>query len=211
MDHRNRTNLKHIFAIGDCVADNPKFTHWADHEGLNVFKYLYRRIIASSSYRQQAMPSAIYTDIQVARVGMNMSEITDEMKDNYIVIKLDRDQNDKSVIIQDTDGYMRIIFRRLTGTIVGAEVAGHNTVEILSLLTYLVQHEVSAFKVTSQIFPYPVRSHLIKKICGQFVIQTIQNRRSHAQRWLKTNMFKIIAVSLWIAIIASYFVIKSQL
>jgi pyruvate/2-oxoglutarate dehydrogenase complex dihydrolipoamide dehydrogenase (E3) component len=125
------------------------------------------------------MPSAIYTDIQVARVGVSVDELSDAHRDSYIVIKLDRDQNDKSTIIQDTNGYMRIIFKRLTGTIVGAEVVGHDTVEILSLLTYLIQHEVSAFKVTSQIFPYPVRSHLIKKICGQFVISTIQNRKNH--------------------------------
>jgi pyruvate/2-oxoglutarate dehydrogenase complex dihydrolipoamide dehydrogenase (E3) component len=33
VDKYNRTNIKNIFAIGDCVAGNPKFTHWANNEG----------------------------------------------------------------------------------------------------------------------------------------------------------------------------------
>jgi pyruvate/2-oxoglutarate dehydrogenase complex dihydrolipoamide dehydrogenase (E3) component len=33
IDNYNRTNKKHIFAIGDCVSGNPQFTHWVNNEG----------------------------------------------------------------------------------------------------------------------------------------------------------------------------------
>jgi dihydrolipoamide dehydrogenase len=36
----NQTSNKHVYAIGDCVSGNPKFTHRADHEGLNLFQRL---------------------------------------------------------------------------------------------------------------------------------------------------------------------------
>jgi len=211
VDHRNRTSTRNILAIGDCVADNPHFTHRADHEGINVFKYLYRRIIASRSYRQQVVPCTIYTDIQISRAGMSTSDITDRTRGSYVVITMPWDANHKSVITQNTVWYMTIIFTRLTGVIVGAEIVGRDTAEMLTLLTYLVQHEKRAYGVTSQIYQYPVRSHLIKKICGQYTIQTIQNIWSEIKRRLRTNSFKIIAWVFWLIILIAYFVIKSRL
>jgi glutathione reductase (NADPH) len=67
VDKYNRTSAKNIFAIGDCVENNPMFTHWANNEARGVI----RNILVSfwkKNVRKALIPSTLYTNIEIARV-----------------------------------------------------------------------------------------------------------------------------------------------
>jgi len=67
VDNFNRTNVKNIFAIGDVVKNNPKFTHWANNEA----RWVIRNILVpfyKKCFRWVLLPATLYTNIEVSRV-----------------------------------------------------------------------------------------------------------------------------------------------
>ncbi len=210
VDKYNRTSKKHIFAIGDCVSWNPQFTHWANNEG----RWVIRNILVpvhNSSVRKAALPAVLYTHSEVARVWKTQAEIAKKYSQEEYVSKIMYfDKNDRSKVTDDTTGFVKINFKRLTGKILGATIFGSGAWEMLPMLTTAMDNNISAYKLASTIQPYPTKSDMIKRVLDSYVVWTLGNIKNELKFFLKNNALQIATAVIWLAIIISFFSYKSS-
>lgn len=201
MGRYNRTNQKHIFAIGDCVAGNPQFTHWANNEGRCVIRNILFPYI-KSSYQKRILPTVIYTDIEVARVGKTQTELLAKMsKEDFRTITYDLAENDRSRITDGEMGCVIVHFSRMRGRVLGATIVAKNAGEMISMFTSAMENGLRATQIARQIFSYPTRSEAIKKVADKFVISSLQNIRADITWWLKKHTLQIVTACIWITLI----------
>jgi len=210
VDKYNRTNKKHIFAIGDCVSGNPQFTHWANNEGRGVIRNIIVPI-HNSSVRNAALPAVLYTHREVARVGKTEVEISKKYSQQEYVSKIMYfDKNDRSKVTQDTTGFVKINFKRLTGKILGATIFWTGAWEMLPILTAAMDSNISAYKLSGTIQPYPTKSDMIKRVLDSYVVWTLWNIKNELKFFLKNNILQIGTGIVWLSIIILFFSYKSS-
>lgn len=209
VDSYNRTNKKHIFAIGDCVAGNPQFTHWANNEWRGVV----RNIILpfpKSSVRNAILPAVLYTNIEVARVGKTTEELQKKLwVGGFVTKQMSFSVNDRSKVTEDEQGFIMIHFARLSGKILWATIMWKWAWEMLSILSSAMQNKTSAYKLAKVIYPYPTKAELIKRICDSYVVHTLTNIKSELFYFLKSYKIQIIIALLWWAILTTFITYKN--
>lgn len=194
----SQTNKKHIFAIGDCVANNPQFTHWVDHEGRVLVRNILFRMLPflKKSRNSAVLPMVMYTSMEVARIGMTRKEL-DEFYDEEEIrtVSIDATTNDRD-FLDDVDGSQVIVhFTRTTGKILGASIIWPRAGEMIHTLQLAMQEWHSAWKMMRQINAYPSYSRVFSKLRRQFVFGFIKNAKADSVYLLKSNGFKIAAVT----------------
>jgi len=204
VDRYNRTNKKHIFAIWDCVENNPEFTHLANNEWRGVVRNIIVPI-HNSSVRKMNLPAVLYTHREVARVWKTQEELLKKYTKEEFVTKIEYfENNDRSKVAEDTTGFIKIHFTRLTGKILGATIFGSHAWEMLSNLTSAMDNKVSAYKLSKTIFPYPTKSEIIKRVTTSYVTSTLWNLKNEIQFFLKSNILQICTAIIWISVIVLF-------
>ncbi len=205
----NQTVSKNIYAIWDCVQWNPQFTHWANHEARGVIRNIIFPYI-KKCVRNSPLPATLYTHIEVARVWKTYSELLEYYNSDDIVSKiLYFDQNDRSIVTNDEGGFVKINFKRVSGKILGATIVWKGAWEMLPVLTLAMNDNISGYKLSSQIFAYPTKSELIKKVADQFTVWTLSNIRWELKYFFKDNLLQIVTALVWISFITIYLCLKS--
>jgi len=211
VDKFNRTNSKNVFAIWDCVEANPMFTHWANNEWRGVI----RNILVpfwKSSVRNAMLPAVLYTNIEVARVWKTEEELMKfYVEEDIVSKKIYFDQNDRSKLTLDEVGFIKINFKRISGKILWATIVWTKAWDILPVLVSAMQNNLSAYKLSRLVYPYPTKAELIKRVADQFVVWTISNIKWEAKYFLKDNILQIITALIWLSIVVGFFFMKSRL
>ncbi len=101
-----------------------------------------------------------------------------------------------------------IHFERVSGKILGATVVGSKAGEILGVLTLAMQENISAYRLSSLIFPYPTRSELIKRVADRFVVYTLSHWKDETRYLLKKNILPLITGGIWMSILTGFFYYK---
>ncbi len=210
-DNYGRTNVKHIFALGDVVAGNRQFTHLANHEGREImqsilFPFWKKKI------KPTIPPSVLYDrEIEFARTGLTFEESRIEYGDDVIIEeRIDFTTNDRSRTEGKEEGYVKIIAKRLTLKIVGAEIVGKNAGEMINLLTLAINEGISLYRLKNTIIPYPTRSDAIKRLSDRMVIMTLQNIKSELLWYTKKRIPLLIGITLWATIISAFLIWKKS-
>ena len=211
VDKYNRTSQKHIFAIGDCVSGNPQFTHWANNEGRGVVRNILVPGILKKSVRNMSLPAVLYTHLEVARVWKTQSELEKNYDEKDIVSKIMYfENNDRSKVTNDTEGFVKMHFKRLSGKILGATIYGAGAWEMLGMITNAMDNKISAYKLAATIQAYPTKSDLIKRVCDLFVVGTISNLKWEIKYFLKDNILQIVTAIIWTSIMSFFLWYKSS-
>lgn len=209
VDKYNRTNIKNIFAIWDCVEGNPMFTHWANNEWRGVIRNIIFPLIKSSN-RKAVLPATLYTNIEVSRVWKTAEELFKYYeKEDIVTKKINFEDNDRSVLTQDTKGFIIVHFKRVSGKILGATIVWSHAGDMLPILTSAMQNKISAYKLASLIYSYPTKAEIIKKVADSFVVWTLSNIKAEIKYFFKDNILQIITGIIWLSIIYAYFHYKS--
>jgi hypothetical protein len=79
---------------------------------------------------------------------------------------------------------------------------------MITVLTLAIEKGISAYFLSKIIFPYPIKSEVIKKINNEFVLDTLSNIQQEIIFFLKNNFLQIITLMLWITIISVFFYFK---
>ena len=182
----NQSTQKHVFAIWDCVSGNPQFTHWANNE----WRWVIRNILFShikSSNRNALLPAVLYTNKEVARVWKTEEELLKDYWSKYFNKQiLYFKQNDRSKVTKDRSWFVKINFRSLTWEILWGSIVWSNGWELLPVITSAMENNISAYKLSKQIFAYPTKSELIKKVCDKFVVKTLTNLKTEFKNYILT-------------------------
>lgn len=208
-DKYNRTNIKNIFAIWDCVEWNPMFTHWANNEWRGVVRNIILPYIKSST-RKAVLPATLYTNIEVSRVWKTEEELLNHYWSEDIVTKIIRfEKNDRSVLTDDKVWFIKINFKRLSWKILWATIVWSRAGDMLPILISAMQNNVSAYKLSKLVYSYPTKAELIKRVADSFVVWTISNIKWEIKYFFKDNILQIITAIIWLSLIISYFYFRN--
>lgn len=127
VDKQQRTNIKHIFAIGDVVG-NPMLAHKATHEGK-----IAAEVISGLATEWQALtiPSVAYTDPEIAWMGLTENDAKAQGID-YEKGAFPWAASGRSLCIGRKEGLTKLLSDKKTGRILGAGIVGTNAGELIA-------------------------------------------------------------------------------
>ncbi len=150
VDRQMRTNVPHIFAIGDLVG-NPMLAHKSTHEGKLAAE------VASGEKREwvaRVIPSVAYTDPEIAWVGVTETEA----KEKNLTIgvgKFPWAASGRAIGIGRTEGFTKLIFDQATHRIIGGGIVGLNAGDLISEVVLAIEMGCEAGDIGHSIHPHP--------------------------------------------------------
>jgi dihydrolipoamide dehydrogenase len=127
VDKQQRSNVKHIFAIGDVVG-NPMLAHKATHEGKIAAEAIAGM---ATEWRALTIPSVAYTDPEIAWMGLteNAAKAQDIV---YEKAAFPWAASGRSLSIGRKEGVTKLLSDKQTGRILGAGIVGTNAGELIA-------------------------------------------------------------------------------
>ncbi|BFI94850.1 MAG: dihydrolipoyl dehydrogenase [Rhodanobacter sp.] len=150
VDTQLRTNVPHIFAIGDIVGQ-PMLAHKAVHEA-----HVAAEVAAGhkAHFDARVIPSVAYTNPEVAWVGVTEREAKEKGL-KVGVGKFPWAASGRAIGIARTEGFTKLIFDEATHRIVGGAVVGVNAGELISELALAVEMGAEAADIALTVHPHP--------------------------------------------------------
>ena len=150
VDTQMRTNVPHIFAIGDLVGQ-PMLAHKATHEA-----HVAAEVVAGlkSHFDARVIPSVAFTNPEVAWVGVSERE-AQEKGLKIGVGKFPWAASGRAIGIDRTEGFTKLIFDEATHRIVGAGIVGVNAGDLISELALAIEMGSEAADIALTIHPHP--------------------------------------------------------
>ena len=151
-----RTNLSHIFAIGDLVGQ-PMLAHKASHEA----KVAAEAISGMKSFFDaRAVPSVAYTDPEVAWTGIT----EEEAKTQGIAYgkgSFPWAASGRSLSIGRSEGMTKVIFEEDSKRVIGLGIVGPNAGDLIAEGTLAIEMGCDANDIGSTIHPHPTLSETV--------------------------------------------------
>lgn len=156
VDNQQRTNVPHIFAIGDIVGQ-PMLAHKAVPEGR-----LAAEVIAGKKhyFDPKTIPSVAYTDPEVAWTGVQEKQAK-ERGINYEAAKFPWAASGRAISVNRTEGMTKLIFDKDTHRIIGGAIIGPNAGELISEITLAIEMGCDAEDISLTIHPHPTLSESV--------------------------------------------------
>jgi dihydrolipoamide dehydrogenase len=156
VDRQMRTNVPHIFAVGD-IAAPPLLAHKAMHEGKVAAEVAAGH---KRAFDARVIPSVAYTDPEVAWVGLTESEAKDKgiayAKGNFPWVA-----NGRSLSLGREDGFTKLLFDPQTHRVLGGGIVGTNAGELISEIALAVETGCDAADIGLTIHPHPTLSETV--------------------------------------------------
>jgi dihydrolipoamide dehydrogenase len=156
VDRQMRTNVPHIFAIGDLVG-NPMLAHKAAHEGRLAAE------VASGMKREwvaRAIPSVAYTDPEIAWVGVTETEAA--AKGLHVGTgKFPWAASGRAIGIDRTEGFTKLVFDEATHRVIGGGIVGPHAGDLISEVGLAIEMGAEAADIGATIHPHPTLSESV--------------------------------------------------
>lgn len=150
VDKQMRTNVPHIFAIGDIVGQ-PMLAHKGVHEG-----HVAAEVIAGQKhyFDPKVIPSIAYTEPEVAWVGKTEKECKQEGL-NYEVAKFPWAASGRAIASECSEGMTKLIFDKDTHRLLGGAIVGTNGGELLGEIGLAIEMGCDAEDIALTIHAHP--------------------------------------------------------
>jgi len=150
VDRQMRTNVKHIFAIGDLVGQ-PMLAHKATHEAKVAAE---AAASEKSFFDARVIPSVAYTDPEIAWVGVTEREAKEKGL-KIGVGKFPWAASGRAIGIDRTEGFTKLLFDEETHRIVGAGIVGVHAGDLISELALAIEMGAEAGDIGRTVHPHP--------------------------------------------------------
>jgi dihydrolipoamide dehydrogenase len=155
-DDRARTNAQHIFAVGD-VAGEPMLAHKAMKEG-EVAAEVCAGEPAALDY--QAIPAAVFTDPQVATVGMTEAE-AEEAGFDPLIGQFPTRASGRALTLDESVGFVRVVADADSEFVLGAQIVGPEASELVAEFALAVEMGAQLEDVVSTIHTHPTLAEAV--------------------------------------------------
>jgi dihydrolipoamide dehydrogenase len=156
VDRQMRTNVPHIFAIGDIVGQ-PMLAHKATHEGKLAAE------VAAGEKKEwiaRVIPSVAYTDPEIAWVGVTETEA--KAKGLKVGVgKFPWAASGRAIGIGRTEGFTKLIFDEATHRIVGAGIVGVHAGDLIAETALAIEMGCEVADIGHTIHPHPTLSESV--------------------------------------------------
>jgi dihydrolipoyl dehydrogenase len=157
VDKQMRTNVPHIFAIGDIVGE-PMLAHKATHEGK-----LAAEVIAGMDHHQweaRTIPSVAYTDPEVAWMGLSEPEAKAQGVE-YEKAVFPWAASGRALGMGREEGLTKVLFEKGSKRILGAGIVGVNAGELIAETVLALEMGADAEDIGLTIHPHPTLSETV--------------------------------------------------
>lgn len=150
VDEHYRTSVDNIYAVGDCIG-GIQLAHFAAAQG----EYVADILSGNANHTNLAVvPSCIYTTPEIACVGMTQAQAT-EKGIEIEVGKFPMGANSKSLIVGQERGFVKTVFEKSTGKLIGAVLYCDRATDILGQLVLAVSNGLTRDQMERTIHPHP--------------------------------------------------------
>ena len=153
VDKQQRTNVQHIYAIGDIVGD-PMLAHKATHEAKVAAEVVSGM---KAGFDALTIPAVAYTDPEVAWMGLTETQAKQDGVE-YDKGSFPWAASGRSLSLGRNEGLTKILSEKETGRILGAGMVGPNAGELISEAVLALEMGADVDDVSLSIHPHPVLS-----------------------------------------------------
>jgi dihydrolipoamide dehydrogenase len=158
-DERRRTTVPHIYAVGDC-AGYWQLAHTAFREG---------EVAAENAcghdaiVDNRAVPRPIYTEPEIAAVGLTEAEAREQYGDDVAVGRFPWVANARAVMQDETVGWVKSIHETRYGELLGLVMVGPHVTDLVEAGVVAIDAEATVETVADGMAPHPTLSEAIKE------------------------------------------------
>jgi dihydrolipoamide dehydrogenase len=156
VDRQMRTNVPHIFAIGDVVGQ-PMLAHKGTHEGKVAAEVAAGE---KSEFVARVIPSVAYTDPEVAWVGVTEAEAMGKGL-KVGVGRFPYAASGRAIGVGRTEGFTKLVFDEGTHRVIGGGIVGPNAGDLISEVALAIEMGCEAADIGLTIHPHPTLSESV--------------------------------------------------
>ncbi|MDN5332636.1 MAG: dihydrolipoamide dehydrogenase [Tepidanaerobacteraceae bacterium] len=156
-DERMRTNIENVYAVGD-ITGKFQLAHVASHQGI---------VAAANATGEdkvmdyRAVPSCIFTDPEVAYVGLTEREAREIHGDGVKVGRFPFIASGRALTLGETRGFVKIIADSKWNEILGVHIIGPGATELIAEAVLAIKLECTAEELADTIHAHPTLSETI--------------------------------------------------
>lgn len=156
-----QTSVPHIYAAGDCT-DQPQFVYVAAAAGSRAAQNM---IGSDATLDLRSMPTVIFTDPQIATVGLSEAEAhLQGIETDSRLLTLDNVP--RALVNFDTRGFIKIVAEAGTGKLLGVQAVAAEAGELIQAAALAIHHHMTVVDLGGQLFPYLTMVEGLK-LCAQ--------------------------------------------
>ena len=153
-----QTNIKNIYAIGD-VIEGPMLAHKAEEEGIAVAELISGQ---SGHVNYDTIPGVIYTSPEVASIGKTEEQLK-EKGINYKIGKFPFLANSRAKVIDESEGFVKILADSITDKVLGVHIIGQHAGEMIAEMSVAMEFGASSEDIARTCHAHPTFSEAIKE------------------------------------------------
>jgi dihydrolipoamide dehydrogenase len=158
-DEHRRTTVPHIYAVGDC-AGYWQLAHTAFREGeVSAENACGHEAVVDN----RAVPRPIYTDPEIAAVGLTEAEAREQYGDDIATGTFPWIANARAVMQNDTVGWVKSIHETRYGELLGLVMVGPHVTDMVEAGVVAIDAEATVETVADGMTPHPTLSEAIKE------------------------------------------------
>jgi dihydrolipoamide dehydrogenase len=156
VDKQMRTNVPHIFAIGD-LAGGPMLAHKATHEAKVAAEVAHGE---KSFFDARTIPSVAYTDPEVAWVGLTETEAKAKGID-YEKAQFPWAASGRALSLGRSEGFTKLLFDPQTNRLLGGAIVGPSAGDLIAEIGLAIEMGADAADISLTIHPHPTLSETV--------------------------------------------------
>ena len=154
-----KTNIANIYAAGDCTG-KIMLAHFAAYQGDLAAENIAFPDAAAKEVDNFNIPSCIFTEPEIGSVGLS-EEAAKNAGLNVGIKKIDFLTSGMARILDESEGFIKLVFDTKTEVIIGATILGPRATELIATLTLAVSSGIKLSQIKKTIFAHPTISESI--------------------------------------------------
>jgi len=162
VDERMRTNVKGVWAIGDCIGDprSPKLAHVASTQGEVAVDTI---LGEDARMDYDVVPNVVYTHPELAQVGLTDAQAKEKYGDGVKVARFPFRASGRALALGEADGVTKIVTAGKDQRIVGVHIAGPQASELIAEATLAMRLEATVEDVIATIHAHPTLAETFRE------------------------------------------------
>lgn len=156
VDERMQTSAANIYAIGD-VTGKVQLAHVASAQALVAAQNIAG---GNERMRYDIVPSCVYTQPEIAAMGLTEAQASQQGK-KVTMAKFPVRANGKALIMNDREGFIKILADEDTHEILGAHILAPHATDLIAEIALAMQAEATLAEIAKTIHPHPTVSESI--------------------------------------------------
>ena len=168
IDEHMRTSVSHIFAAGDCT-NQPQYVYVAAAAGTRAARNM---MGGNAVLDLTAMPAVVFTDPQVATVGLS-EDLARAEGFEVDSRTLALENVPRALANFDTTGFVKLVSDKTTGRLIGAQILSAEAGEMIQTAVLAIRNRMTVQELGDQMFPYLTMVEGLK-LCAQTFFKDVK-------------------------------------